>query len=305
MTESINLDGGRSRVRWVDVDLSDSDSRTWLESQPDLSEECRSALAHTPKISRRDNLDDGLCVSLCGFDPTEAPRRERPMWLRVFLREDEILTVRPGPMGVVDGIRRELEAGSGPTTPLHFVASLVVSAMKRLEPAIANLAEAIDDLEDRVLDSDSDPPLDDVDALRREVFRLRHHLVAVHNVLRLTIADPTVPLSGEEREALNDASELVERHLESLVDCRDRALLLHDKIAGQIAQNMAQATYNLTIIATVFLPLTFVTGLLGMNVSGIPESHDPAGFWIVVGALVVLAIAAWGFLRWKKQIIFG
>ncbi len=66
---------------------------------------------------------------------------------------------------------------------------------------------------------------------------------------------------------------------------------------------MARATYNLTIVATVFLPLTFVTGLLGMNVAGIPESHTPAGFWIVVGALIVLATASWGWLRWKKWLI--
>jgi zinc transporter len=305
MPESIKLDAGRSEVTWTDVDVSDPAEHTWLSSQADLSAECTSLLLQTPRLTRRDNLDEGLLVTLCGFDLTHPAESERPLSARILFREDSILTVHAGPVAALADVRNELRAGRGPTTPLLFLASLIISARKRLEPLIANLSEETDDLEDQVLASDAAPPLDALDALRRRVLRIHRRLVATHNMLRLTIADPTVLVSTEEREALNDAAELAGRYLDSLVDCRERALLLHDKIEGQISQNMAQATYNLTIIATVFLPLTFITGLLGMNVSGIPESHDPWGFWLVVGILVVLALAAWGILRWKKRFILG
>jgi zinc transporter len=244
-------------------------------------------------------------VTLCGFDPGPSIGGERPIPVTLLIQQRRFMTVRWGRLMAIEEIRNQLRADAGPTTPLHFLASLVVSGTKRLEPVISSISEETDELEDGVLAADAEPPLNALDALRRRVLRTHRHLVSAQGVLRLTVADPSVPMSKDEHEALNGASELIGRYLDSLVHCRERALLLHDKIDGQLSHNMAQATYNLTIIATVFLPLTFVTGLLGMNVSGIPESHDPLGFWFVVGFLVVLAIGAWGILRWKKRFILG
>jgi zinc transporter len=58
---------------------------------------------------------------------------------------------------------------------------------------------------------------------------------------------------------------------------------------------MNTATYRFTWVATVFLPLSFLTGLLGINVAGIPGDHDPLAFWLVCGVLSVIA-ATWGIV---------
>jgi Na+/melibiose symporter-like transporter len=60
---------------------------------------------------------------------------------------------------------------------------------------------------------------------------------------------------------------------------------------------MTRSSLNLTIVATVFLPLTFITGLLGMNVAGIPDQHNPYGFWLVTCLSVILSMLAWLLLR--------
>lgn len=57
---------------------------------------------------------------------------------------------------------------------------------------------------------------------------------------------------------------------------------------------------KLTILATVFLPLRFVTGLLGINVARIPDAHDPLGFWVVGGFLLAVALLAMARLRGRK-----
>ena len=53
-------------------------------------------------------------------------------------------------------------------------------------------------------------------------------------------------------------------------------------------------------MATVFLPLTFVTGLLGINVAGVPDAHDPYAFWRVCLFLIILAVLAIVVIKWKK-----
>jgi zinc transporter len=70
--------------------------------------------------------------------------------------------------------------------------------------------------------------------------------------------------------------------------------------AGTIRRRGLKSPYNPSIVATVFLPLSFLAGLLGMNVAGIPDEHDPRAFVIVCRAMVLIAIGSWMFLRGRR-----
>lgn len=72
----------------------------------------------------------------------------------------------------------------------------------------------------------------------------------------------------------------------------DRAAVIQEQIANQQSERMNDAMYRLTVVATVFLPLSFLTGLLGINVAGIPGTHDPYAFWLVCLFLVIVAIVS-------------
>jgi len=89
----------------------------------------------------------------------------------------------------------------------------------------------------------------------------------------------------------------VTRYLQRLDECRTRVQALGDQIEAQRWEIMTRSSLNLTIVATVFLPLTFITGLLGMNVAGIPDQHNPYGFWVVTGLSVIISMLAWLLLR--------
>ena len=75
----------------------------------------------------------------------------------------------------------------------------------------------------------------------------------------------------------------------------DRASALEGQIRDQLSDSLNTATYRFTWVATVFLPLSFLTGLLGINVAGIPGDHNPLAFWLVCGTLCVIA-ASWGIV---------
>ncbi|WP_291994617.1 CorA family divalent cation transporter [Candidatus Accumulibacter sp. ACC003] len=109
--------------------------------------------------------------------------------------------------------------------------------------------------------------------------------------------DPTLALDADDRETLVRASKHVTRYLQRLDECRTRVQTLGDQIEAQRSEIMTRSSLNLTIVATVFLPLSFITGLLGMNVAGIPEQHNPYGFWLVTGLSVIMSMLAWLLLR--------
>ena len=72
---------------------------------------------------------------------------------------------------------------------------------------------------------------------------------------------------------------------------------LGDQIEAQRPEIMTRFGLNLTIVATVLVPLTLITGLLGMNVAGIPDQHNPYRFWLVTGLSVIISMPAWPLLR--------
>ena len=308
MYELLKLSAGENPdrvddVTWVDIDVSDESGTHWLSTQSGLGEEVKSQLLHPGKFSRRDNLEQGLLVNIYAINPANEAEGDDGITLGLFLEQNRVISVRSGKLMSVEEVRSQVKAGTGPRTPLSFLAFVIVAIKKRLEPLITRLSEQTAELEASVLEDNVDSRNETLNALRREIFRVRRYVSPFQTLLKLIVSDPTINASDEERRALDGAAELLTRYMVVLEDCRERTLLLHDLIEARVSQTMAHATYNLTIVATVFLPLTFVTGLLGMNVTGIPESHSPGGFWIVVGILVLLAIASWGWLRWKQWLM--
>ena len=308
MYESLKLSVGNSPdnvgdVTWVDVDVSDETGANWLSAQSGLSEEVKSQLLQPGKFSRRENLEEGLLVNLCAINPASEAEADDLITLGLFLEENRVISVRSRKIVPIEEVRSHVKAGTGPRTPLGFLAFAIVCTKKRLEPLITRISEKTAEMEVSVLEENVDSRSEDLNALRREVFRVRRYVSPFQNILKLIVSDPMINTSDEECRALEGAAELLTRYLNALEDCRERTALLQDLIEARVSQTMARATYNLTIIATVFLPLTFVTGLLGMNVAGIPEEHAPWGFWVVVGVLVLLAIGSWAWLRWNKWLI--
>lgn len=292
--------GGRA-VAWIDIDTSDPADRAWLASDDSFSAKTRDRLLEPAFVNRREVLEQGLFVSLRIRNVSQPGERDDPISLAILIGDDRVVTARSEAVRAIDDLRTRLDDGKGPSSPLQFLAQIAVSLTEHLEGIIVAISKDTDDLEDQLLDENVPPEVEALNALRRRVYRARRQLASLRHVLMLVASDPSVDLNEWEHAALVKSSELVTRHLENLEDCRTRAQLLQDQFEGRLSASMSRSTYNLTIVATVFLPLTFITGLLGMNVAGIPEAHDPWGFWAVCILLTMFAVVSWGALHWRAR----
>ena len=106
----------------------------------------------------------------------------------------------------------------------------------------------------------------------------------------------------EEVYELEEQNDFVTRYLEDLELARERALVSQEELTNRLAQDQNSRLYVLSIVAAVFLPLSFVTGLLGMNVAGLPGTRSPNAFLISLLIMVALGIGLIAFFRWKKWI---
>ena len=107
-------------------------------------------------------------------------------------------------------------------------------------------------------------------------------------------------LSKKNKLQLRESSDTITRHVEDLDSARDRASVAYEELSSRLSEQMNSRMYVLSLVAGLFLPLGFLTGLLGVNVGGIPLADDPLGFLEVVIFMIILIVIQVIVFRRKK-----
>jgi zinc transporter len=99
---------------------------------------------------------------------------------------------------------------------------------------------------------------------------------------------------------LREVSDRLIRHIEDIDAVRERAALAQEELLSLVSEQMNQRMYVLSLVAAVFLPLGFFTGLMGINVGGMPGVEDGNAFWVVVALCVAVMLILAVAFRWKR-----
>ena len=284
-------------VTWVDIDVADPKERAWLSAWQEIGDQTRSLLSEPVRLSHRELLVDGLFLSIRTIGSGTLDDIDRLTDLKLLIGKSLVVTARSGGVAAVDELRQYLQSGRTLVTPVDLLAFMVAGMTRRMEVVIFDIVRDTDATEDQSLDSGAAPSAQVLNALRRRIFRTRRQLHSVQHVLSPIATDPALALDADDRETLVRSSNHVTRYLEILEESRSRVQMLEDQIEAERAATMTRSSLNLTIVATVFLPLSFISGLLGMNVAGIPEEHNPHAFWVVTGVSMLGAAITWMLLR--------
>ena len=286
---------GDSGPEWVDLDLEDPDAVSWIESHLEVGEDTRGLLLNNKRRNRRVVIPEGLFLSLCyPSGAAEEEEEEAVFRVGVLVTPERILTVRRGRIPSVESL---FEAVQNQKESLDSVWEVLTELVERIairiELVLDLAAEGIDALEDRVFEDAAHPPIDEVGQLRRQLILDRRHITSMKRVVEESIDDRRFCPDAKEAQELRTAAEAVMRQERTVEFFLERANLIQDQIQSLLSDRMNTATLRLGVVATVFLPLSFLTGLLGINVAGMPGSHNPVAFWVVCAILTVLALGAW------------
>jgi len=92
------------------------------------------------------------------------------------------------------------------------------------------------------------------------------------------------------------------RHIEELDTIRDKVILIQEELANRLSDQMNKKMYILSIISAVFLPLTFLTGLLGINIGGIPGAQNDNAFYVFSAILILIVTVQYVIFKKKRWI---
>lgn len=168
----------------------------------------------------------------------------------------------------------------------------------RLNVVIDELEDSVDVAETIVATQEINDACLNLGRLRVDTADLRRYLVPQTVALKSLIKCHNAGLSDVDQRRLGESHDLSLRMVESLNDIRDRAIIINDEIENLRDRQLNKRTYVFTIIATIFLPLSFLTGLLGVNIGGMPAADIESAFWIfTIGCAVLIGAQLYIFKR--------
>lgn len=249
--------------------------------------------------TRADTLENGLLFTFRCLNSKKGNEQPNYISLRSWVTERLIVTVQRYTWGVTEHLFQQKNAIM-PDKPLGLLANLLTSALEQLTNLIFELDQSIDNFEDLVNQKQYQNSEDQrlrLAETRRQLVIVRRYLVPQREAfLRLHLEQyPWVDdsLRGRFRELAGSLMRL----LDDFDLAKDRVGILQETLLALTQQQINEKLYLFSIVTVIFLPLNFLTGLLGMNVAWIPGVQNHSAFWIVLCILGAMGLVEFFFLR--------
>jgi len=287
-------------ILWIHLDYAGDDAKQWLDHESNIDPIIAESLTTEETRPRSLVHKGGMLLILRGVNLNPGSDPEDMVSIRCWIEADRIVTMRHRRVMATEDIRQALESVSGPTDAGSFLESLSDRLVIRMGNVISDTDDAVDALEDVILTEQSYALRQKIADIRRTVISLRRYLAPQRDVMAHIYTEKVDWLDDRERMRLREIADRTTRYVEDLDAIRDRAIVTQEELNNRLAEQMNKTMYILSIVAGIFLPLSLLTGLLGINVGGIPGSDNNWAFLEFCLLLVAVAgVQIWFFKRKK------
>lgn len=282
---------------WVHIEDVEDPNLSILDGQgiPDVA---ANALVATETRPRCDRIDEGAILNLRGPGAPGVDVGDRLVSLRMWVRGGRVNSLTRQPLPAASVVMAKMKAGLL-HDPGDLVAAFARAISAELDPQVAQLGDELDDCESELSGGNVYRLRAAITHIRSEAIAYRRFVAPDRDALQ-TLAQLDFPwLAEEDRLHIREAADRFARMAEELEAVRERSALLHEQLTDLRAEQVDQRSLLISVFAFIFLPLTFISGLLGMNVKGIPFADEPWAFWGVVAFCVVVGLAVLAWFMWR------
>lgn len=276
---------------WLHLDFKVDETHRWLEEDSGLAPEVIQALLAEDTRPRSFSYKSGLLVILRGVNLNPGSDPDDMVSMRVWIEPRRIFSIRHRKVMAIDELAQKIKQGEGPTDSGDFLVQLTSGLARRVSTITSQIDDDMDQIEDEVLEQGSFEHRVKLSILRRQIIRIRRYLAPQREVMNQLQIDKNAMISESHKIQLREIADHIMRNVEDLDSAKDRAAVCQEELENRISSQMNKTLYVLSIITAVFLPLGLITGLLGINVGGIPGSENPLAFIFVCLFLLAIVIA--------------
>jgi len=285
---------------WVHINYSNIAETEWLTDSSGLDPLIVEALLAEETRPRATAIGDGLLIALRGVNLNPGADPEDMVSIRLWIDNTRIVTSRKRNLISVSDLIKEFSLNRGPCSSAEFLVELVDKLVLRMSDTVDQFEDRVAELEEQVLAAESSSLRKELAALRRQAIAIRRYLAPEREALSRLIGEKISWLDDGSRLRLREVSDRLIRHIEDIDAVRERAAVTQEELQSRLSEQINTRMYVLSVVAAIFLPLGFLTGLLGINVGGIPGAEYPHAFLVFIGMLVFVVALQVFLFRWKK-----
>lgn len=285
----------KAELVWIHLCVNDAEAKAWLH-EAGLADYVVEALTAAETRPRCIAMGDGALLNLRGLSSDED--NDELASVRLYAFANTVYSVTRRPLDALEVVKGEVDTCKI-ADPGDLIAAFATAITEGLDPVVAELGDTLDDCE-TMLDSHHAFELRrKVNHVRIQAIGYRRFLFPQRAALEKLAALPADWLQDDDRLHLSSAADRAARMAEEVESIRERAGLTHEALTDLRSELIDQRGLIIAIAAMIFLPLTFLTGLYGMNVDGLPYAHRPWAFDAIAGICVVIALGITGYFSWK------
>ena len=285
---------------WVDVQgLGDE---KLLRELGDLFALHPLALADVVNVPQRPKTEsyEGQQLFICNMIRLDATGGLSSEQVSLFIGKKYLLTFRDSYDDVFDPIRRRLREGAGILRRSgvdHLAYSVIDTIVDGYYPVLEAFADELDELEERVMRRPRPEVLMRVHGVKRTLLLVRRSVWPLRDALSSLLRDPVPLVTDSARIYMRDTYDHCIQVAEMAESYRELVSELTNTYLSVLGNRTNEVMRVLTVVTTVFIPLTFIVGVYGMNFDVMPELRWKAGYFVVLSVMAVLAVGMLIYFR--------
>ncbi|MBF0447964.1 MAG: zinc transporter ZntB [Magnetococcales bacterium] len=291
---------------WLHLRMDHETAKLWVEQSSGLDPLVAEALTEEdshPRVVWEPGADS-LFGTLRGLNFNRKSQPEDMVVINFYMDGNRAITTRTARVMTINEIAIELQKGVGPQRPAGLLLLILERLHDRMEPLLDEISEELDECEEKLTTAeDIDEGLrEKLVGLRHEIIQLRRFLSPQKNAMNALGKSSPVWISKKRLREIQEIESRLQRFLTDLDSYRERAVVIREEINNQLTERMNRAMYMVSVVTGIFLPLGFLTGLLGINVGGMPGVEYSGAFWIVCALLALCAASFFWLFRYLKWV---
>ncbi|MEO9501652.1 MULTISPECIES: magnesium/cobalt transporter CorA [Nonlabens] len=303
--ENIHLVSDESeQVNWFNIEgVHDIELLEQLGKDFDLHHLLVEDIANTTQRPKTEFFDNCIyqCIKMISYDAEQHELNEEQV--SIVLKNNAVITFQEKTGDVFENIRERIETSRGRIRSSkndYLFYALIDSIIDHYFIAVEQIGEYLNDLEDEIFEEPDKESLNKVQRNKRLLLALRRAIYPLRESISKLLKEQSHLIDPKIVTYFHDAYDHCIQITETIESYREINTGLKDMYLSSVSHKMNQIMQVLTIMSSIFIPLTFLAGIYGMNFEHIPELSWEDGyqyFWIMSGGIFIVLLT---FFKWKK-----
>jgi len=212
--------------------------------------------------------------------------------ISMVIKKGLLITFQEAPDDPFDGIRKRIMDNSGQIRKmgLDYLAYLLVNAVAdEYCYALAKMEDVIEDLEDRAVKTSNDKFISEIQNTKKRLFHIKRSILPLRENIIIMSRQNTRLIKDELKPFIQDLQENLSNAMETIENYRDWLSNIMEVNLSVLSYQMNKVMKILAIVSALFIPLTFIAGVYGMNFESMPELSQPWGYPVVLCVMGTVA----------------